>query len=373
MVRPASSAMSQAQPLPRRNRNDSRRGAQANRGVIPSGLIGDLEPRRQNRNNKPSKDRRPAERDKDTSRERRKPKGGGRPPSTRPANQKRGPLVPFVLGIALGWGLAGPLNHLAGTAIASLLKGPQSLGALVNPFGLGDRRILVMGTDKVAGNTDVMFTVQIKDGKTLLTQVPRDTFVESQQYGVMKANALYNYGGIDTVKQELSNLLQAPVDRYVRIDLQAIKRLGDAIGGVDVDVPKRMVYTDNSQGLYIDLYPGPQRLKGDQLEGFLRFRHDEMGDLGRMERQKLVLAQVFKKLGQPTTLAQLPGLLQVAGTDIKTDLSALEMGQLVTAMAGTKLTTNQLAGRIFWQNDLSYWMPDANRHYTGVDGPEPAP
>jgi len=373
MVRRVNSVMSQAQPRPRRSRSDTRRGAQANRGVIPSGLIGDLEPRRQKRENKPPQDRRAPERGRDNSREPRKPKGGGRPPTTRPSKQKRRPMVPFVLGIALGWGLAGPLPQLAGTALTALLKGPQSLGALVNPFGLGDRRILVMGTDKVAGNTDVMFTVQIKDGKTLLTQVPRDTFVESQQYGVLKANALYNYGGIDAVKQELSNLLHAPVDRYVRIDLQAVKRLGDAIGGVDVDVPKRMVYADNSQGLYIDLYPGPQRLKGDQLEGFLRFRHDEMGDLGRMERQKQVLGEVFKKLGQPATLAQLPGLLKMAGTDIKTDLSGLEMGQLVTAMAGTKLATNQLAGRIFWQNDLSYWMPDANTHYTGIDGPAPAP
>ena len=365
--------MSQAQPVPRRNRSDSRSGAQAGRGLLPNGLISDLEPRRQRRDNKPRQNRRPPERARDTSREPRKTKGGGRPPTSRPSKQKRRPLVPFVLGIALGWGLAGPLPHLAGTALAALLQGPQSLGALVNPFGLGDRRILVMGTDKVAGNTDVMFTVQVKDGKTLLTQVPRDTFVESQQYGVLKANSLYNYGGIDAVKQELSNLLHAPVDRYVRIDLQAVKRLGDAIGGVDVDVPKRMHYVDNSQGLYIDLYPGMQRLKGEQLEGFLRFRHDEMGDLGRMERQKLVLSEVFKKLGQPATLAQLPGLLKVAGTDIKTDLSGLEMGQLVTAMAGTKLATNQLAGRIFWQNDLSYWMPDANTHYTGIDGPAPAP
>ena len=365
--------MSQAQSRPRRSRSDTRRGAQANKAVIPSGLIADLEPRRQRRENKPRQDRRPPERERDASRERRKPKGGDRPPTTRPTKQKRRPLVPFALGIALGWGMAGPLPHLAGTAITALLKGPQSLGALLNPFGLGDRRILVMGTDKVAGNTDVMFTVQVKDGKTLLTQVPRDTFVESLQYGVLKANALYNYGGIGAVKQELSNLLNAPVDRYVRIDLQAVKRLGDAIGGVDVDVPKRMVYADNSQGLYIDLYPGPQRLKGDQLEGFLRFRHDEAGDLGRMQRQKQVLAEVFKKLGQPATLAQLPGLLKVAGTDIKTDLTGLEMGQLVTAMAGTKLATNQLAGRIFWQDDLSYWMPDANTHYTGVDGRAPAP
>ena len=363
--------MSQAQPLPRRSRNDSRRGTQANKAVIPSALVGDMEPRRQRRDTKPRQERRPPDRERDTRQERRKPKGGG--PPTRPNKQKPRPLVPFVLGIALGWGLAGPLPHLAGAAMAALLKGPQSLGALVNPFGLGDRRILVMGTDKVAGNTDVMFTVQIKDGKTLLTQVPRDTFVESQQYGVLKANSLYNYGGIDAVKQELSNLLHAPVDRFVRIDLQAVKRLGDAIGGVDVDVPKRMHYVDNSQGLYIDLYPGMQSLRGEQLEGFLRFRHDEMGDLGRMERQKMVLAEVFKKLGQPSTLTQLPGLLKVAGTDIKTDLSGLEMGQLVTAMAGTKLAANQLAGRIFWQNDLSYWMPDANTHYAGVDGPAPAP
>ena len=365
--------MSQAQPRPRRSRSDTRRGAQANRGLIPSGLVGDGEQRPQKSDNKPRQERRTPERERATRGERTKPKAGGRPPTTRPTKQKRRTLVPFLLGIALGWGMAGPLPHLVGTAIAALLKSHQSIGALVNPFGLGNRRILVMGTDKVAGNTDVMFTVQIKDGKTLLTQVPRDTFVESQQYGALKANALYNYGGIDTVKRELASLLQAPVDRYIRIDLQAVSRLGDAIGGVDVDVPKRMHYVDNSQGLYIDLYPGIQRLKGEQLEGFLRFRHDETGDLGRMERQKLVLEKVFKKLAQPSALAQLPGLLMVAGTDIKTDVSGLEMGQLITAMAGTKLATNQLAGRIFWQNEISYWMPDANTQYTGLDGPEPAP
>ena len=46
-------------------------------------------------------------------------------------------------------------------------------------------------------------------------------------------------------------------------------------------MPKRMYYVDNAQGLYIDLYPGKQLLKGEELEGFLRFRHDETGDLGR--------------------------------------------------------------------------------------------
>jgi len=342
--------MTQAQPRPRRRQADTRRGAR----------VTDLDQQRQERRQR--RERTPRQQP---------PTRGPRAVPGKSARRKRSPLMPFALGIAVGWGLSGPIPQLTGGAIAALLHGPHSLGALVNPFSLGDRRILVMGTDKVAGNTDVMFTVQIKNGKTELTQIPRDTFVETPQYGVLKANALYNYGGFDLVKQELTNLLQAPVDRYVRIDLQAVKRLGDALGGVEVNVPKRMVYTDKTQGLYIDLYPGPQLLKDEQLEGFLRFRHDELGDLGRMERQKLVLAQVFKKLGQPTTLAQLPALLKIAGDDVKTDLSGLEMGQLVTALAGTKLSTNQLPGRIFWQNDLSYWMPDANSHYAGVTSPSP--
>ena len=289
------------------------------------------------------------------------------------AKRRRPPLVPFALGIALGYGLAGPLPQLATGTMAALLHGPQQLSGLINPFAFANRRILVIGTDKVGENTDVMFTVQLKDGTTQLTQVPRDTFVESSEFGIVKANALYAFGGMDALKQEMANLLDAPVDRYVRVNLQAVEHLAAALGGVEVDVPKRMYYVDNAQNLYIDLYPGRQVLRGEQLEGFLRFRHDELGDLGRMERQKLVLAEVFRKLAQPATLTRLPELLKVAGNDIKTDLSPLELGQLVTAMASTKLSTGQLPGRLFWHNDLSYWMPDANSEYTGIASQEPEP
>jgi len=329
--------MSQAQPRPRRSRRDSSRGT----------VVTDLRNLREKRQ---------------TAREQRQPA----PPKAR---RRRPPLLPFALGIALGYGLAGPLPQLVSGAIAALLQGPQQLTSLINPFGLGGRSILVIGTDKVGWNTDVMFTVQLKDGLTQLTQVPRDTFVESADYGVLKANALFAFGGIGALKQELTTLLGAPVDRYMRVNLRAVEHLADALGGVEVDVPKRMYYVDNAQNLYIDLYPGRQVLKGELLEGFLRFRNDEMGDLGRMERQKLVLAEVFRKLAQPSTLVQLPELLKIAGEDVKTDLSPVEMGQLLTAMAGTKLSTQQLPGRLFWHNDLSYWMPDGNSHYAAVESP----
>jgi len=280
----------------------------------------------------------------------------------RPKKARGGlPRLPlFVAGLGLGYGLNGPIPHLAAGLLAGLHSPHAVLGALVSPAGMGDRRIVVMGTDHVSTNTDVMFTVQLKDGRTQLTQVPRDTFIESEKYGVMKANALYSSGGPQMVKQELSKLLSAKVDRYLVINLNAVQRLADAIGGVEVDVPKRMYYVDNSQGLYIDLYPGKQLLKGESLEGFLRFRHDELGDIGRMERQKLVLSEVFKKLANPLMATRLPELMNIAGKDVLSDLSPMDMGSLVTAMATTKLSSSRLSGTPYWHEDISYWLPDIN-------------
>jgi anionic cell wall polymer biosynthesis LytR-Cps2A-Psr (LCP) family protein len=163
-----------------------------------------------------------------------------------------------------------------------------------------------------------------------------------------------------------------PIDRYIKVNLDAVARVGDALGGVEVEVPKRMVYVDRSQNLSIDLYPGRQVLKGNDLLGFLRFRHDEAGDLGRMERQRLVLNEIFRKLSQPTTLVQLPALIQIAGEDIHTDLSAVEITQLAARLGHTRLNTERLAGRLYWEDNLSYWMPDSNlEHPAGNDAPPP--
>ncbi len=285
----------------------------------------------------------------------------------RPVGGTRGRVkvgLSFVCGLALGYGLSGPLPRLVGPVLAGLSHATPAIASLVNP--LAERRILVMGTDQVGANTDVLLTLQVKDGITRLTQVPRDTYIESEGHGVLKANALYAVGGVETVKEELSRLLSVPVERYVMVNLDAVQRLAEAVGGVEVDVPKRMAYVDNSQGLYIDLYPGLQLLKGRDLEGFLRFRHDELGDIGRLERQKMVLRQVFRKLADPATVTRLPELLQVAGRDIRTDLSPVELGALVSAMAGTRLSTASLPGRAIWQDDLSYWMPASNPRYREI-------
>jgi len=170
----------------------------------------------------------------------------------------------MVLGLSGGLFLAAPLS--------GLLAGDEVRGTrpLSNPFGRWvdtDQDLLVLGSDMSGANTDVMLTLRVGEGRTTITQVPRDTYINSDRFGPSTANALYAYGGTEAVKQELSDRLGRPIGHYLIIKLGAIRRMGDVLGGVEVDVPKRMYYVDNSQGLYIDLQPGRQTLKGRDLEG----------------------------------------------------------------------------------------------------------
>ncbi|MFM7269587.1 MAG: LCP family protein [Cyanobium sp.] len=279
-------------------------------------------------------------------------------------------MATFALGLGLGF-LLGQHPQLP---LAAVLAAAQQLpGQMDTLLGLNRKPVLILGSDVVGGNTDVMFALQIQKGITTITQVPRDTYVESPQLGVVKANALYGELGPAAAKQQVSQLLGYPVQRYLKVNLNAVAKVADALGGVEVDVPKRMAYVDNAQGLVIDLWPGRQVLKGNDLEGFLRFRHDELGDLGRMERQRLVINRLFSKLASPATLAQLPALLKIAGEDIHTDLSPLELTQLLGTMGRTRLSTKRLPGREYWEHDLSYWMPASNATHPSGSGELPAP
>ena len=291
-------------------------------------------------------------------------------PEPKPSRWKRFrvPALTFVMGVTLGFGLAAPSRGL-GSLLAGL-GDPKAVSALL-ARQTSTPPILVLGSDQVSGNTDVMFAVRVGDGLTRVTQVPRDTFVESPSLGVQKVNALFASAGIDVTRAEVGKLIGTPMEKYLKVNLRAVERVAEALGGVDVDVPKRMYYVDNAQGLFIDLYPGRQNLKGRELEGFLRFRHDETGDLGRMDRQRLVINEIFRKLAQPATLVRLPALLKIAGEDIETNLSPVELSTAIGLMGRSKFTGERLPGRMYWQDDLSYWMPDSNKQHPTGPGQEP--
>ena len=266
---------------------------------------------------------------------------------------KKSLLIAAAVGLFGGLLLSIPLSR-------SLIPSTElpKLVSIDNPFegwsSFNNENIVVLGMDAGGGNTDTIFILSIENGDTSIIQIPRDSYIDSHSFGPMKANALHARGGPDAVKTEFTRLMGRPINRHILVNLAGIRTISDLLGGLEVDVPKRLYYQDKSQGLLINLQPGLQVLKGRELEGFLRWRHDGQGDLGRLDRQQLVLKSLFNKLIQPQNLIRLPALITAAGRNLETDLGPMELGKLITAMGTTELQTSRLKVRPFYQNGVSY-------------------
>ncbi|MEY4353520.1 MAG: hypothetical protein RLZZ609_1761 [Cyanobacteriota bacterium] len=282
-------------------------------------------------------------------------------------------LLATTLGLAAGFALSAPLAHLVANGEPKKLAKSEWSNPFSDWVSFGQDDVLVLGTDVGGGNTDVIAALRVEGGQTTIIQIPRDSYIETEQYGPMKINALYTTGGIEALKREVSARMGRPIRHHLIVNLGAIRRIADLMGGIEVNVPKRMFYTDNTQGLYIDLQPGVQTLKGRNLEGFLRFRHDETGDIGRMERQQLAVQALFRKLIRPDQLVRLPAMLMLSGKDLQTDMGPMELGGLVTAMSTTDLKINHLDGRPFDQGGVSYLEIDWPGLAEPGSTPEPAP
>ena len=103
-----------------------------------------------------------------------------------------------------------------------------------------------------------------------------------------KINHAYAYGGHELTQKVVESFLNVPINYYVLIDIQAFEKIIDAVGGVDIDVEKRMYYEDpwdDNGGLVIDLQPGLQHLNGKTAIQYVRYRDGE-GDIGRINLSK---------------------------------------------------------------------------------------
>lgn len=226
--------------------------------------------------------------------------------------------------------------------------------ALVNSFqGLADTMLLVRFDP-------------VKQKMTVLS-IPRDTQVAIEQKGLRKINEANQIGGAPLTGQVVSNLLGGvPVDRYLRVNVQGVAKFIDALGGVDVFVPKDMKYTDFSQHLYINLKKGEQHLDGAKALEFLRYRYDGFGDIGRVQRQQLFMRALVEQTLKPQTLLKLPTIFQIIQSHIDTNLSLEELAALAGFASQTQRSDVQmlmLPGGFSGdgKHGISYWLPDRGK------------
>ncbi|WP_339383404.1 LCP family protein [Oculatella sp. LEGE 06141] len=226
--------------------------------------------------------------------------------------------------------------------------------ALVNSFeGLSDTMLLLR------------FDPQSKHLAVL--SIPRDTRTWVDGVGTTKLNEANVYGGPALTATATSELLDGvSIDRYIRINVQGVEKLIDALGGVKVYVPQDMKYTDESQHLYIDLKEGEQQLNGDQAMQFLRFRYDQNGDIGRVQRQQMLMRSLLEQALNPATIARAPQILSVIQSNVDTNLSVEELLALVGFASQTNRSNVQMLmvpGDFSSPSEfeLSYWLPNHDR------------
>lgn len=236
--------------------------------------------------------------------------------------------------------------------------------------------VLVLGIDKMGqrapsssqqaglgGNSDTMLLLRIDDPRQKVTvlSIPRDTQVRIAGRRA-KINAANPQGGIPLAAQTVSKLLGGvAIDRFLRVDTHGLIELVDALGGVEVTIAKPMHYVDQTQKLTIDFQPGTQVLNGQELEEYLRFRHDQWGDIGRVQRQQAVLKSLSGQVLQPWTLFKLPRIFAAIQKNVDTDLSLEELlavGQTLARIDRKNYDFLMLPGRFSQPSEyrLSYWM-----------------
>ncbi len=252
--------------------------------------------------------------------------------------------------------------------IAAFVWGDFSIFESIERLDLlsGKKNIVVMGCDvrkDDVGRSDTLFVVMLDKSKknAALLSVPRDTRVKIREHGWDKINAAFAYGGHKLTQETVQDFLGIRLNNYVVVDFQGFEGLVDAVGGVDINVEKRMYYYDPYANFEIDLRPGKQHLDGKKAMQYVRYR-DEEGDIGRIRRQQKFMMALYQQIASKNIIAKVPGVSKQIMSMIKTDLSLKEMVELGNVMRemvekdGMKMA--MVPGEPKYIEGISYWIPD---------------
>lgn len=240
-----------------------------------------------------------------------------------------------------------------------------------------DERLLVLflGTDEkleanVRADSIMLFSLDTKTGDVGVLSIPRDTrvWVASRQRWE-RINSAYAHGGAAMAMEAVSHLLGIQIPYYVHTDFQGFQQMVDLLGGVEINVPKRMFYVDKAQGLEIDLASGRQLLDGDKALQYVRYR-DRLGDVslvdpfkeqydGRVERQRQFFEAIVAKALSPGSLIKLPQLVTQTFKIVDTNLpwdKVISLALSGSKFSSEKMQTAVLPGNSQVVNEAWYWI-----------------
>ena len=290
------------------------------------------------------------------------PRRRGRRKAPQPGRTVARVIVASLLGLGLvtGVGVAlvyahwnGNLNH---QDVSGLLtdRPERSDGKEVN--------ILVMGDDTRAGkgnridgeggggsDTTILFHLSADRTFAYGISIPRDTLVDrpeckKEDGSVVPAeagamwNEAYSVAGPSCTIQQFEDLTDILVDNFVVVDFSGFKDMVNALGGVEVCIPEKIV--DEESGITLDA--GTREISGDEALSYVRVRKGVVGGTGsdpeRIKRQQAFMASMINTALRADVLAQpnrLAGFIDATTKSLTTDFDNIaQMADLARSFNG---------------------------------------
>ncbi|MBE0466197.1 MAG: LCP family protein [Candidatus Desulforudis sp.] len=276
-----------------------------------------------------------------------------------------------ILALTVFGGYAGAkymLNYLFGDPVSRDPDGGEDI-VLTERMNL-----VLLGVDAQAGDDpdraradSILFvSADPQEQRVVLLSIPRDTRVNIPRHGWDKINATTVYGGPDAVREAVSELLGVPVDYYVMTNFEGFRDIVDVLGGVTIDVERRMYYRDPlaSPPLVIDLQPGEQRLDGDKALQYVRYRGYDKGDITRTQAQQKFLTALASEMMKARNVLKLPRLIPKINDCVDTNLGLTDMlrwANFARKLGEVEMISATLPGNFMDYDGLSYWYVDPVR------------
>jgi LCP family protein required for cell wall assembly len=223
--------------------------------------------------------------------------------------------------------------------------------------------VLVVGLEDQRTDTILVASYDKESKKAELISIPRDTYSpreEVERSDAKKINATYSSLGIEGLIEVVQDILGIPINKYIILDYEAVVSCVDILGGVKVNVPFHMQYSDpyDDPPLIIDIPEGEQVLNGEQSLKFLRFRKGYANqDLGRIEAQQEFIKSAAKK----AISLKLIDVIEEAYSNVKTNFSIKELVSLAGNFVGfstDNISLNVLPGEDTLLEGLSFYIPN---------------
>lgn len=236
------------------------------------------------------------------------------------------------------------------------------IGLNKNP---GRVNALLLGTDEGGNRTDfIMFmSYNPANNKLNMISIPRDTRVYDSND--KKINSVYTKGKEEAMVKEVENILNLPIDYYAVVNFSGFRKIVDQIGGIPVNVPMDMIYSDPYQNLNIDIRKGYQVLNGEKAEGFVRYRKGyATADLGRIEAQHEFINSAIAQFIKPQNITKLPSIISIILDNVKTNATAKDILSYIgdaSKITSDDIISERLPGEPKYISGGSYYVYDKEK------------